>query len=608
MVTILDNILLTADNVVLLETLKYDRKNNQTLLFRNPAYIIIADKLKDIANAFETAGRYLKKGYYIAGYLSYEAGFLFDDYLHRLTIEKSDTPLIWLGVYKEAERFRSRKDYQFLNEDDYAISDAGLDTSGEEYDEAILKIRNYIKSGDIYQVNYTCRYNFGFEGNPLDLYKSLRKRQLVSYAAFIKHRDISVISLSPELFFRLSDNRITAKPMKGTIRRGRTFKEDCELSASLKNSGKNRAENLMIVDLLRNDLGKICEIGSINVPELYEIEKYETLYQMTSTIEGIIKKETDLYSLFKSIFPSGSVTGAPKLRAMEIIHELEKSPRGIYTGAIGYIAPRGDAVFNVAIRTIVINKNKGKMGVGSGIVWDSDSKNEYEECILKTDFLSGKTVHHYADKDFKLIESILWANGKYRFFREHIKRLKDSARYFGFQFDREKIINKIFENSKYLNGKNRYKVRVLMNKNGDIEIDNVETVDKDKHGINYICISDRQTDSNSVFLYHKTTVRDLYDTEYKKAKEKGFYDVIFTNERGEITEGCITNIFIKKNNKLITPPVSCGLLNGIYRQSVIRRNKNAIEQIITVEDVLNADEIYLCNSVRGMAKVNLKNL
>lgn len=605
MATILDNILLTADNVILLETLKYDRKNNQTLLFRNPARIIVADKLKEVVNAFETAERYLKKGYYIAGYLSYEASFVFDDYLHRLTPEKSDTPLIWLGVYKEAERFRSHKDYLFLDEDDYAIYDTGLDTSEDEYDKAIHKIRNYIKSGDIYQVNYTCRYNFRFEGNPLNLYKSLRKRQLVSYAAFVKHRDISVISLSPELFFRLSDSRITVKPMKGTIRRGKTLKEDHELSASLKSSEKNRAENLMIVDLLRNDLGKICETGSINVPKLYEIEKYETLYQMTSTIEGIIKKETGLYSLFKNIFPSGSVTGAPKLKAMEIIHELEKSPRGIYTGAIGYIAPHGDAVFNVAIRTIVINKNKGKMGVGSGIVWDSDSKNEYEECILKTDFLSDKGVHPYANKDFKLIESILWANGKYRFLREHIKRLKDSARYFGFQFDRERIINKILENSNYLNSKNRYKMRVLMNKNGDIEIDNGEIDDKDKHGINYIYISDKRTDSNNVFLYHKTTARDIYDTAYKEAKNKGFYDVIFTNEREEITEGCITNIFIKKDNKLVTPPVSCGLLNGIYRQSVVRRNKNVIEQIIKVEDILNADGIYLCNSVRGMVKVKL---
>lgn len=605
MATILDNILLTADNVILLETLKFDRKNNQTLLFRNPARIIVADKLKEVVNAFETAERYLKKGYYIAGYLSYEASFVFDDYLHRLTPEKSDTPLIWLGVYKEAERFKSHKDYLFLDEDDYAIYDAGLDTFEEEYDKAIHKIRNYIKSGDTYQVNYTCRYNFSFKGDPLNLYKSLRKRQLVSYAAFIKHRDISVISLSPELFFRLSDSRITAKPMKGTIRRGKTLKEDYELSASLESSEKDRAENLMIVDLLRNDLGKICETGSINVPKLYEIEKYETLYQMTSTIEGIIKKETGLYSLFKNIFPSGSVTGAPKLRAMEIIHELEKSPRGIYTGAIGYIAPHGDAVFNVAIRTIVINKNKGKMGVGSGIVWDSDSKNEYEECILKTGFLSDKGVHLYANKDFKLIESILWANGKYRFLREHIKRLKDSARYFGFQFDRERIINKILENLNYLNSKNRYKVRVLMNKNGDIEIDNGEIDDKDKHGINYIHISDKRTDSNNVFLYHKTTARDIYDTAYKEAKNKGFYDVIFTNEREEITEGCITNIFIKKDNKLVTPPVSCGLLNGIYRQSVVRRNKNVIEQIIKVEDVLNADGIYLCNSVRGMVKVKL---
>jgi len=604
MAFIMNDIISSSNNAVFLETLKYDEKNTKTILFLEPIKTIQAWEIDDAEEVFDKINDALNEGYFVAGYFTYEAGYAFDDYLKKLCFKNALAPIIWLGVYKEAKIFRDSSDYIINNKSDYRLGETSLDISKGEYYKNIDKIKEHIRKGNVYQINFTCKYNFDFIGDPFSLYSRLRDKQRVGYAAFIKHADTYIISLSPELFLRIEGREITARPMKGTIRRGRSLSEDAKLGRALKASEKDRAENIMIVDLIRNDLGRICEIGSVKAPRIFEIEKYETLFQMTSVVKGCLKRGVGFYEIFKSAFPSGSVTGAPKLKSMEIIKSLERKPRGVYTGAIGYFSPAGEAVFNVAIRTIMIKGNKGQMGIGSGITWSSRCEDEYNECLLKANFLTA-VENPWVSLNFRLVETILCRGGKYTFLKWHLKRMKGSADYFAFVFDCAKIMNLLKNNLKFLDSSKKYKVRILLDKNGDVQIENSLIDDENGRHPYYAVISDKKVDSGNVFLYHKTDNRRLYDEAYQQARKGGFFDVIFTNEKGEVTEGSITNIFIKKDNKFITPPVSCGLLNGIYRQRFIARFKGVLEKAITIQELLGADEVYLCNSVRGMVRVNV---
>ncbi len=422
-------------------------------------------------------------------------------------------------------------------------------------------------------------------------------KQSVSYSAFIRFKNWDVLSLSPELFFRRDKNKLIAKPMKGTIKRGVDNSDDIAKSCELYNSIKNRAENVMIVDLLRNDIGKISRIGSVKVNKLYEIEKYETLFQMTSTIESQLKNDTSWSKLIKSIFPSGSVTGAPKINTMRIIDKLEKESRGIYTGSIGYITPDDCGVFNVAIRTVVINKAQrcGEMGIGSGIVYDSSAETEFDECILKANFLTSKYI------DFQLIETILLQDHKYYLLDLHLKRLKGSSEYFGFRYNEEEIIKALNDNC----SKEKYRVRLLLSKNGKITIMKTK-LDEIDPGTKIVTFSDIKIDPNNIFCYHKTTNRGLYDQELKKAREKGYFDVLFINNRDEVTEGAISNIVIRDKDIYYTPPVKSGLLKGVFRQHLFESNFPIAEKVLRKEDIMNSKNIYLINSVRGMVEVVLK--
>ena len=357
----------------------------------------------------------------------------------------------------------------------------------------------------------------------------------------------------------------------------------------------------MIVDLLRNDLGKVCKAGSVKVKKLFEVEKYETLFQMTSTIEGVLKQGTTYRDIFKSLFPSGSVTGAPKIRSMEIINELEKERRGVYTGAIGFMSPHEEAIFNIAIRTPVIEKHAGVMGIGSGIVWDSDAEDEHKECSLKMKFLTDPV------QKFRLLETMLHHKGKYRLLNEHIQRLRESAEYFGFPFNAEELLHALGKNTGELGQKEKQRIRVLVDRKGKINIENFKLDFNKSDKIGYTAITKEKTDSKNIFLFHKTTNRSVYDEMYERARERGLIDFIFTNEKGEITEGCISNIFIKRKGKLITPHVECGLLNGIMRQYILKKIKNVIEDIITPDDLRDSEKIFLSNSIRGIMRVELAN-
>ena len=484
------------------------------------------------------------------------------------------------------------------------MNDLSLNVSEKEYTNTIKRIKSLIECGDTYQVNYTFRVNFSFSGSIFDLYRNLRRNQSVSYSAFIRFGKKHIVSFSPELFFRKDDNLMQVKPMKGTAKRGNCLVEDRKKSILLHVCPKNRSENVMIVDLLRNDLGRISDINTVKTKRLFEVENYESLLQMTSTIESRMRSGISLYELFKAVFPSGSVTGAPKIRTMQIIDELEKEPRRIYTGSIGFVSPENKSIFNVAIRTVLIDSRlgKGEMGIGSGVVYDSNPKREYAECKLKAKFLTEQLP------DFKLIETMLWEPNKgYAFLNLHLERLSQSAAYFKFSYDEDYVIKKLQHTSSRLRSfdkEARYKVRLLLNKDGEIII--TSAVTKIDESEKLLVISDTRTLSSDIFLFHKTTNRKLYSEEYKKYQDKGYFDIIFQNERGEITEAAVSNIFIKKDKRYYTPPVECGLLNGVYRRYLIRNKIIPVEEkVLYPQDLKDADEIILTNAVRGMTKAKL---
>ena len=389
--------------------------------------------------------------------------------------------------------------------------------------------------------------------------------------------------------------------MKGTSKRGVNNVADSLSFYSLRNSEKNRAENLMILDLLRNDLGRISELGTVRLRKLFHVEKYETLLQMISEIESILKEEVEIAEIIKNIFPCGSVTGAPKISTMGIINEIEKEKRGIYTGAIG-LFHQDKKIFNVAIRTISLkeeeNKNsfKGEIGIGSGIVWDSDSEKEYDEVLLKSKFLTDP------DPYFEIFETMKFSSGTFERLDMHLNRMEDAASFFLFKFDRNRIISTLIDElSDHELGKN-YRIKVILNKWGKIKVEVNEI--RLTSGETKIILSDKTVSTENKFQYFKTTNRNLYDSEHKEYYEKGFFDVIFINEKRQIAEGAITNIFINKNGMLYTPPLSSGILPGVYRKHWLQTNINIKEEALYKDDLLIADEIILTNSLRGKVRVD----
>jgi para-aminobenzoate synthetase/4-amino-4-deoxychorismate lyase len=494
---------------------------------------------------------------------------------------------------KEEVEIINSENINFDNIDKYFqlggnISQIELDISKNEYVENIQKIKKYISKGDTYQINFTTKGKFDFKGDLTSLFLNGIFNQSAGYSVIINSEDNYILSFSPELFFKTDYKTIISKPMKGTLKRIANPDEDKNLENLILQDEKNIAENVMIVDLLRNDIGRIAETNSVKVDKLYEVEKYETLYQLTSTIKGKLK-HNKLSEIIKNLFPSGSITGAPKIRSMQIIAELEKSPRNLYTGSIGIIQS-DNAVFNIPIRTISINKKtkKGELGLGSGIVWDSDAEKEYQEVLLKGKFIIGKT------KYFELLETISWENGEYFLINYHIQRLKESADYFLFKFDEEKIMTDLQNLTPNFQLNAKYKIRLLLNKWGNVKLKFSE-IKNNNDEINII-ISNKKRCDDEKYLYHKTTYRP-WDEELNIAKQKGYNEVLFVNENDELLEGAISNILIEKNGKLFTPPKILGILNGCYRQYLIDQNL-CEEKLLTIRDLKKVDRIMLCNSVR----------
>ncbi|GAA6212589.1 aminodeoxychorismate synthase component I [Hyphomicrobiales bacterium 4NK60-0047b] len=590
-------------------------------LFQDPHEIITAYSLSEIASAFDKISNALKQGHYVAGFMTYELGLAFEDKLHHQLSKKIENqaeaqPLLWFGVFKEKldvsrddiESWLEEQQEEGLNKSELKIS---VDETIESYKKKFETVKENIKSGDIYQMNLTFKGHIENISNPLALYEKIRRTQPVEYASIIVTEDKTILSASPELFIRCKDGEIETRPMKGTMKRGTSIEQDDVHSNFLKADEKSRAENLMIVDLMRNDFGRVSELGSVEVSDLYHVETYPSLHQMVSIVKAKLKEGLSLFEQIKALYPAGSITGAPKIRAMELIEELEETPRGVYTGAIGFFAPDNEYIFNVAIRTIELDRDgNGSIGIGSGLVYDSDVDAEYAECLLKMQFLTKETP------EFSLLETMAYSPKEgVLLLEEHLNRLEKSAAYFLYPYDKEKILSLIDfitqQASAYLSKQSLLRLRLLLHKNGNITITPTEIEAIDEETIWTIALAKEEMQSKNLFLYHKTTNRAFYDdvrtamqSQAQKDGSVKIDEVIFQNEKGELTEGSFTNIFVKINGELKTPAIASGLLPGTLRQSLIEQGK-ATEEILTLVDLQKAEEIYVGNSVRGLIKAKL---
>ncbi len=598
--------LLSSDRTyALLDDSKSPKSQSKNLLFTNPQHEIIAHTEDELAHALDKIEQYKQQGLYLCGFLSYEAGYYFIDKAIARKPTTPRQPLLYFIAFKDLHRAnRDEVEACFNNAEPYPESnmclyDLQLNIDKPTYLKTISTIKTYISAGDTYQINYTLKYKFKLQGTAAALYKALRKKQPVEFGALLHFPASKIVSLSPELFIKKGGSTITSKPMKGTAKRGKTKAEDVAIVDFLKQDSKTLSENVMIVDLIRNDLGRICKTGSVHVENLFQVQTFKTLHQMISTVKGRLEKNLKFKDLLHALFPCGSITGAPKIRTMEIINALEKEPRGIYTGAIGYLMPNDDFYFNVPIRTIAIDENKlCEMGVGSGIIYESDAEAEFEECLLKADFLT------HLNQDFYLIESFrLEANkGIFINLNQHLKRLLKSAQSFGFKVDIKYIkdeLNKTKENLKT----GLYKIRLSAFQNGEIDIIH-SLVAKESNTTKKIALSDVNINSQSIFQYHKTSRRKHYNQAYESAEKSGYYDVLFFNEHNHLVEASRHNVFIKNKGAYFTPPISAGALNGIERQEFMRNN-DVSEIEISRDQLISADEILLSNSVRGIVSVKI---
>lgn len=582
-------------------------------IFTNPVRVLEARTVSDVQALFVEIEEAVRRGNFAAGFFAYECGGYFEPAAALKPGRDSDL-LAWFGIYDRCSRFDHTTGI-FLDGEPADLA-VGHDFSHSptpvlsfalderEYCARIVQIHEWIRAGDVYQLNFTFPVHVKTDQRPAALYVRLGGAQPVEYGAFLHCQSgRHILSLSPELFFRVQEDgggrHIQTQPMKGTAHRGRTTAEDRAIATALAADEKNRAENVMIVDLIRNDLGRICEFGSVHVEKLFDVERYPTLWQMTSTVTGKLRCDAGYEQIFRALFPCGSITGAPKVRAMQLLAQIEDEPRGIYTGAIGFFS-REETVFNVAIRTLLLERGKATMGVGGGIVIDSEPEAEFRECRLKTDFLTR------SPECFSLIETMLW-RGDYPLIELHLDRLTDSADYFGFWCDRSAVRVALFAEASHFADQRPRKVRLLLDVDGTIHVESgILPNDGDgNNGAIRVCMAAQRTDPADRFLFHKTTHRLIYDSAYSSASKAGFADALFLNARGEVTEGAISNVFVEKARRWYTPPVACGVLPGVYRRHLLETRPEIEEKVLTLDDVKGADAVYICNGVRGIRRVQV---
>ncbi len=563
----------------------HDGLAERWLGFKDPCRIITATSLHEMMPALRRIQTLVEdEKRYAAGFLCYEAAGAFDPAL-RTHNAAADLPLLWFGLYREpAELTLPSPDYHT-----YSFGEILPSISRSEYNQAIQSIKNHIRAGTTYQVNYTIRLRARFAGDPWQLFLAMVRAQSPGYAAWVDIGSHQICSASPELFFRLEGSGLTCKPMKGTAKRGRTPDEDFTLAEWLHNSEKNRAENLMIVDMIRNDLGRVAEIGTVEVPALFEVERHPTLWQMTSTVTARCLKP--VCEIFAALFPCASITGAPKVRTSQIIAELEPHPRSIYTGSIGFMAPGRKAQFNVAIRTAVVDCKSGQAeyGSGGGIVWDSVGNDEYMETLLKARVLTEKI------EDFALLETLLWTPDEGYFLLDpHMKRLADSAGYFGYRIDSQQARRRLFEATSSF-GSDPQRVRLLAFRNGWVDVYAEPLTAPEPSRPLRVRLALAPVNSTDAFLYHKTTRRQVYEAARQSCPDCD--DVLLWNERSELTESSIANVVVDMEGALYTPPVFSGLLPGTFRARLLEQGAIQ-ERVIPLAELKNCNKIYLINSVR----------
>jgi len=577
--------------LVLLESYSSER-DPASFVFSEFCGEAMAQRPEEVLPALAEVERAVAEGRHAAGFLSYEAASGLEPVLQ--TRQGEALPLAWFGFFRERAEVAPGS---LKPSGVYSLSAWRPSISREAYDQALRRIREYIAAGDTYQVNFTFRMRAAFAGDERAFYRDLCLSQRASFCAYLHLGRFRILSASPELFFSLQDGTLTARPMKGTRPRGRWVEEDEDLVAALRASEKDRAENVMIVDLLRNDLGRVAEIGSVAVPRLWEIERYETVLQMTSTVKSRLRSGIELAELMRALFPCGSVTGAPKVRTMQIIAELESAPREIYTGSIGFVSPGPEIRFNVAIRTAWIDTLTGQVefGVGGGITYDSSTEGEYEECQVKARVLTARRP------EFGLLETLLFAEGEGYFLLErHLERLRRSARYFGFRCDVGRVTRALEKTAGDLDG-GAHKVRLVLERGGWVQVSHERLPPPRKEGLR-VAVSAEPVNSQDPLLFHKTTWRSMYQTRLDSRPDCD--EVILQNERGEVTECCIGNLVAVLNGQKWTPPVESGLLPGTYREELLAR-EDICERALTPEDLRRAEALYLINSVRRWVKLEL---
>jgi para-aminobenzoate synthetase/4-amino-4-deoxychorismate lyase len=564
----------------------HDATARQWLQFQNPQQVIQATSVDEVIAKLQQVEQLIQqKGWYAAGFISYEAAPAFDSALPAKMPDPS-FPLIWFGLYDSPEAIPSPSNSQY--------SDVQLDwipsISRSDYARAIAQVKSYIARGDTYQVNFTLRLHTPFTDDSWTFFCQLVQTQQADYAAYIDTGQFAICSVSPELFFQLDGDQLISRPMKGTASRGLAFVDDKAQAEWLHNSQKNRAENVMIVDMIRNDMGRVARYGSVDVPSLFEVERYPTVWQMTSTVTA--STSASFSEILTALFPCASITGAPKRRTMEIIAELESVPRRIYTGGVGFVAPCRRAQFNVAIRTVLVDREAGaaEYGVGGGIVWDSETGDEYNECQIKARVLTENRP------EFSLLETMLWTpDDGYFLLDYHLRRLFVSALYFGYPADLNKIQTELIMLADSLPCE-RYRVRLLVDKDGGITCQSFPLVGSPPVEPARIKLSPDPIDSRDPFLYHKTTHRQVYEAAQASCADY-CDDVLLWNERGEITEACIANIVVEVGGKLVTPPVKSGLLTGTFRNWLLDQGEIE-ERVVLIGELKQAKKIFLINSVR----------
>ena len=529
---------------------------------------------------------YQEAGFYAVGYVSYEAAPAFEEKLAVHPAPLMGEYLLYFTIHQEVETLPFPEDYEAVD----LPANWKEEVEAPAYQKAIETIHHHIRQGDTYQVNYTVQLSQELEADPLAIYNRLVVEQKAHYNAFIQHDDVAILSISPELFFEQEDRLLTTRPMKGTTRRGLTNQADLQEAAWLEADPKNRAENMMIVDLLRNDMNQISEIGSEQVTRLCQVEQYSTVWQMTSTIESRLRPEVDLVQAFQALFPCGSITGAPKISTMEIIQQTEIAPRGVYCGTIGILLPRGKRIFNVAIRTLQMQGTKAIYGVGGGITWDSKWEGEYQETKQKS------AVLYRQEPRFELLTTGRIHQGELTFLEQHLTRLREASRYFAYPYDEQKLLKELQEELAHLESNLDYRCRIALQKNGTFHLEITELTDLPASYLQ-AQLTEQKLDLATPFTYFKTSQRDHLSQSEREQ--------IFHLPDGTLLETTIGNLVLEIGGQLYTPPAHLPLLDGIYRRHLLE-TQQVEEKLLTLNDLTDADRIYACNALRGLYELDFQ--